>query len=254
MLTCIIEAYAGTWLICMFILLTVAYSVGVAVIFMIVICIMSALVDDEKPQKTVNRLYMNVLKGSMGIVCAGCRVKVHMTGEEKIPDGKFLLVGNHTSNFDPLITIWMLRKHDFAFVSKPENLKLPIFGKFMHKCCFLSLDRDNDRAALRTILDAAELIRSDTMCVAIYPEGTRNHGQGLLPFKNGAFKIAQKAKAPIVVLHVKNMEKIAKNAPLKRTDVYMDILDVIPAETVAALKTNELGDMIRERMLAAENA
>ena len=32
----------------------------------------------------------------------------------------------------------------------------------------------------------------------IYPEGTRNHGQELLPFREGSFKIAEKARCKIV--------------------------------------------------------
>ena len=67
---------------------------------------------------------------------------------------------------------------------------------------------------------------------------------GLLqPFRNGAFKIAQKANVPIVVCALSNTKAILKNMFRRRTDVHLDVLDVIPAETVASLKTTvEIGD------------
>ena len=58
-----------------------------------------------------------------------------------------------------------------------------------------------------------------------------------------AFKIAQKANVPIVVCALSNTKAILKNMFRRRTDVHLDVLDVIPAETVASLKTTvEIGD------------
>lgn len=50
-----------------------------------------------------------------------------------------------------------------------------------------------------TVQKAADLLTSDTVNVAIYPEGTRSKNCTLLPFHNGVFKIAQKAEVPIAV-------------------------------------------------------
>ena len=55
----------------------------------------------------------------------------------KIPEGtRFVLVGNHQSKFDPILSWYILRKKDIAFISKPENFKQPIFGRIIRKCCF----------------------------------------------------------------------------------------------------------------------
>ena len=63
--------------------------------------------------------------------------------------------------------------------------------------------------------------------IGIFPEGTRSKDGTLAEFKPGSFKIAQKAECPVVVCCMRGTENIAKNWPWKRTDVYMDILDVI---------------------------
>ena len=241
--------YESWLLVLMLIVWLLAYSVGLLVLYLLAVAVISLFVDMEKPQKTVERFYFSTLKYALGLLCVFSRVRIHLSGEDKLPVGAFLLVANHRSNFDPLVTLWALRGRDLAFISKPENLRIPVVGKYMHKCCFMAIDRDNDRAALRTILDAAALLREGQVSVAIYPEGTRNHGEGLLPFRNGAFRIAQRAKAPIVVMTTENVEKIGKNAPFRHTDVYITIREVISAEEAASLRTGELGEKIRRCML-----
>jgi len=72
----------------------------------------------------------------------------------------------------------------------------------------------------------------------------------LLPFHCGVFKIAEKAEAPIAVLTVSGTEKIHKNYLRRRTDVYLDVVDILPAETVKAKRTEALGQLIVPMMEA----
>ncbi|MBQ1838945.1 MAG: 1-acyl-sn-glycerol-3-phosphate acyltransferase, partial [Ruminococcus sp.] len=96
---------------------------------------------------------------------------------------------------------------------------------------------------------AISLIKNDVASVAVYPEGTRNYGEGLLPFHAAVLKIAQKAEVPIVVMTVQGTYEIQKNYPWKRSEVKMDILDVLPPEEIKGVKTNVLADKIAEMML-----
>lgn len=177
------------------------------------------------------------------------RVKIHVSGAQKLPDGPILFVENHRSNYDPLVTWHAFRRRRLAFVSKPSNFRIPFFGPLIRRCCFLAIDRENPRNAMQAILKAARLMTEESMDVAIYPEGTRNHGEGLLPFHNGVFKIAQRANAPIAVLCVTGTEKICHRTPLRRTDVYLDVLEVIPAEQVKHEKTEVIGEHVRDLLL-----
>ncbi|MBO4835838.1 MAG: hypothetical protein J5483_06970, partial [Lachnospiraceae bacterium] len=73
----------------------------------------------------------------------------------------------------------------------------------------------------------------------------------LLPFHTGLFKIAKKAKVPILVVVTKDTEKIVKHFPLKGTDVYYDFCGVIPAEEVEKLPNVEISEKVREMMTDA---
>ena len=173
----------------------------------------------------------------------------YVSGIEKIPkDTKVLFVSNHRSNFDPIITWYILKKWKIAFVSKPSNFKIPFFGRIIRKCCFMPIDRENPRNAIITINKAAKLLKKQEVSIGIYPEGTRSKNGQLLPFHNGVFKIAQKAEAAIVVLCVTGTEKISKGTPFRRTDVYLDVLEVFSAQGIKETKTEMIGTAVRRLM------
>ena len=54
---------------------------------------------------------------------------------------------------------------------------------------------------------------------------------------------------PIVVCALVNSKAILKNMFRRRTDVYLDVLDVIPPEDFEKLKTIEIGDRAHAVML-----
>lgn len=108
----------------------------------------------------------------------------------------------------------------------------------------MAIDRENPRNAMKTILKAAELLKQDEVSVAVYPEGTRSKSCELLPFHNGVFKIAQKAEVPIVVVAVRGTETIHKKYIRHRSDVWIDIIDVLSAEEIKGSRSKDIGDRV----------
>lgn len=229
---------------------------GLAALFLLYILFLilcSIPVSTKKEYNTHSAFYRLLLDSATFCIVKLLRIRVRVTGQDKLPpEGRFLLVGNHVSNFDPIVTWYALRSHRLAFVSKPSNFKIPCFGRIIRKCCFMPIDRENPRNAIRTINRAAELVKTDQVSIGIYPEGTRSKTGTLLPFHNGVFKIAQKAGVPIVVAGLSGTEKIRKRTPWRSSCVYLDILEVIPAETVCSAKTDQLGQTVRS--LLEDNA
>jgi len=207
--------------------------------------LVSVFVDKQRPQTRFSAFFTGLFSFALGGICAFCRVRVHLVGAEKLPEGRFLLVCNHRSNFDPIVTGWALRSRRLAFISKPSNFRRPIVGPWMHKACHLPIDREDDRAALRTILTAADYLKRGEVSFCIYPEGTRNPTPELLPFRNGAFKVAQKAGVPIAVAAVRGTDEVKARYPWRHTDVYLNILTVLPAEQVLQMKTVEIGEEVK---------
>ncbi len=223
-------------------------AVVFACILFLLLC--SLFVNPKKQYEKNSPFYRWLLNSSTAIALKLCRVRIHVTGREKLPQNtkRLLFVCNHRSNFDPIVTWYALRKWQPAFISKPENFKIPVFGRLVRRCCFLPIDRENPRNAIQTIQQAAQYLQKGEVSIGVYPEGTRSKNCQMLPFHNGVFKIAQKADAPIVVLSITGTESIHRNLPWHHTDVYLNVVDVLYAAYVKESRTEQLGWQIREQI------
>ena len=187
----------------------------------------------------------------------GC--KIEATGTEKLPkDGRFLLVCNHLYDLDPGIPLVLFPKAQLAFISKKENLQKPIVGPLMLKIQCQLIDRENDRAALKTILRCISILKEDKANIAVFPEGRIvKDGKLLHDFRPGVFKIAQKAEVPIVVCTVNGTQNIVKNVKrLRRTRIDFHLLEVIPADELKGVTTVGIAARVHSIMaadLGAEN-
>lgn len=224
-------------------------------LWVIVLLVSALLVDTGVQYDKVSPYYRFLLNSTTAAIVWLLGIRVHISGEENLPaNARFLLVGNHRSKFDPILTWYALNEHTLAFVSKPENFNIPIFGRIIRRCCFMPIDRENARSAFATINFAAGLIEADAASVAVYPEGTRSLNGELLPFHNGVFKIAQKADVPVVVAAVSGTERIHKNVFRRKTDVYITIADVISADVVKSSRTAVIGERVRNTLEEALNS
>ena len=155
----------------------------------------------EKARRFVSGFFRFELKLS------GC--KVNVIGKENIPqDGPVLFVGNHRSYFDILLTYSRCRRLT-GYVAKKEMEKIPLLSTWMKNLYCLFLDRDNMREGLKTILQAIDYVKNG-ISICIFPEGTRNNGEELsmLPFRDGALKIAEKTGCAIIPISMNNTADI----------------------------------------------
>ena len=214
------------------------------VLYVIFTFICSLFVDMNKTYQKNNKFYRFLLNSWTSIGIKLCRIKIEATGLDSLPKNtRFVVVGNHRSNYDPIITWHILRKYDVSFISKKSNFKIPIFGRIIRKCCFMDIDRDNPRNASKTIENAINLINGDTASIGVYPEGTRSKTGELLPFHNCVFKIAQRSKTPLVVITLDGTENISKNTPFHKT-IVKAYINTINYEEIADLPTCDVGEMV----------
>ena len=230
--------------------LIIGYFVGQIILHLGIALPISWCVDKNKPvEGKVSRYFRYMTISTVDAIIKIARVRVKVTGKELLPtDRRFMLVSNHLSRFDPMICMAKLHKTPLMFVSKPENFKIPIAGAYVHKCKFLSIDRENPRNALSTLNTCAELLKSGELSVGIYPEGTRSKTGELGEFHDGVFKIARDSKAPIVVMTLHGPENIPKNFPWRSTRVEMRIVRVIEPEEYAGMRMGPISAMVREIM------
>jgi len=133
-------------------------------------------------------------------------VKVTVTGAENLPDGPVIFMSNHQSNFDILVLLAAMPRQIYL-IAKKELFEIPIFGASMRRGGYIPLDRSDGRKALKSMDNAAAIIRSGKS-VVMFPEGTRSQDFQLLPFKRGGFMLAQRAGVPVVPITINGSGKI----------------------------------------------
>ena len=217
-----------------------------SLLYWFVLWITCFFVPVRKEYDKPTRFHLFQLNMAYWFVITAAGIKVHVTGLEKIPNGRrFLFVSNHLSRFDNMVECLVLKKTPLAFISKPSNFKIPIGRHLMTRCCYIPIDRESPKNAAKSITRAAELIRSDAVSIGVFPEGHRGKSYDLQDFTAGCFKAASKAGCPIVIATISGTEKTHKRFPFRSTHVYLDILEVIETE---GRKTAELSPIIKEIM------
>lgn len=233
-------------------LLFLGFDLGLLVLSVLFLWICCATVDMSKPQEEDSRFFRRLMHPYIEALISIVGIRLHTQGLEKVPtDGRFLLVCNHLFIADPGVLLHCFKNSQLAFVTKQENDSVFLVGKIMHKILCQPIDRNNDRAALKTILKCIQLLKEDKVSVCVFPEGYTSKDGKLHHFRNGVFKIAQKANVPIVVCTLQNTRQIFKNmAKLKHTDVPVHLVEVIPAEELKGLTTVQIGERVYEAMIS----
>lgn len=181
-------------------------------------------------------------------------VRVSTSGLEKLDCSQaYVFCSNHLSYMDPPIILARLGNR-FHFVAKKSLFAIPIFGWAMRAAGHIAIDRENPRAAARSVSQAADELRAGTS-VIIFPEGGRSLDGELQPFLSGAFRLAIEAHAPVVPIAVAGSRKILKPGSINihSGPVQLILGEPISTRGMTAKHRDQLAAMVRhavEKMLA----
>ncbi len=215
--------------------------------FLLLLC---SRVDQDKEQEEDDPLYRTVANVCIAAALPVLQIHIQKKGMEKLPkSGRFLLVCNHVSLADPVMLLHCFSRSQLAFISKRENKSMFVVGPLLHKMLGQLINRENDREALKTILKCIQILKEDKASVAVFPEGGIHDDRKFHHLRPGVFKIAQKANVPIVVCTLKGTLNVIPNlSKLKRSDVELNLLEVIPAEELKDVTTVEIAQRVYRLM------
>jgi 1-acyl-sn-glycerol-3-phosphate acyltransferase len=133
-----------------------------------------------------------------------CFYHVKTIERNDLPDGPYVIVANHTSYLDIFFMYSILPKHPFVFLGKSELLTYPIISTYF-KNLNIPVYRGDKSKAGRSYMLASKAI-ADGWSLVIFPEGGIPSHQcpKMVPFKDGAFKLAKALNVPIVPLTFTN--------------------------------------------------
>jgi len=148
-------------------------------------------------------------------LCAIYGIKLDLLFLHHLPKGGVVLAPNHQSMFDmPLLAQLPI---DFKWVSKSEMRWIPLLGWGMKAMGCFFVSRSNPVADVNVLKDVEDGLRRG-IPVVIFPEGTRTRDGNLLPFKKGAFRVAQNAGVPLCPIAIYGSYAIAPpwTVPIRR--------------------------------------
>ena len=173
-------------------------------------------------------------------------VKVTVKGRENILQGQAALyVFNHRSFFDILVG-YTTGPVPMGFVSKKELDHIPLITRWMKYLHCLFLDREDIRQGMKTILEGVELLKTGHS-LFIAPEGTRNKGKELLPFHEASFKLADKAKCPVVPVAMNNNDAVfEQHLPwIRKAHVIVEYCEPIDMTQMERAEKKHIGETVR---------
>ena len=176
--------------------------------------------------------------------------RIEVENRERLDDVRpCVFVANHQSFLD-VVTFGSIFPKRTVSAGKREIGRIPIFGWFYRLSGNLIIDRGNPRGARDSLEDAARTIREESISVWFMPEGHRNTGPQLLPFKTGAFRLALAARVPVVPIVAEPLGVIADTTRwLARPGVLrIKVLEPVPTDTPDQRSVAELAATVRARM------
>lgn len=223
---------------------------GLILLIVLVVVIMALTVRMDRPQEKDSPVFRGVIHFAISLLIPLFRIRLHTQGLEQTPkEGRILLVCNHINDIDPAVLLYCFKNNQLAFISKRENEKKPIIGPFLHRILCQSVNRENDREALKTILKCIELIKKDQVSIGVFPEGYVSKDRKLHTFRSGVFKIAQKANVPIVVCTVQNTHQVFPNFfRFQPTDIHLHLVGVLQPEEIKGLTAIDVGNRVYNMM------
>lgn len=139
----------------------------------------------------------------------------------------FVVVANHQSNWDLWVVGCSVPRRTVSLGKK--SLKwIPFFGQVYWLAGNILIDRGDASKAKQAMLKTTEVMRQENTSIWVFAEGTRNLGQGLLPFKKGAFQMAINAGVPIIPLCCSNYKNSMRLNRWRSGSVIIKTLPPIP--------------------------
>jgi 1-acyl-sn-glycerol-3-phosphate acyltransferase len=162
----------------------------------------------------------------------------------------YVAVSNHESYAD----IFLISHFpwEMKWLSKDTMFKIPVMGWMMRMANDIPIVRGKRESIVSAMRGCRDRL-SKRVSVMIFPEGTRSATDELLPFKDGAFKLAVEAGAPILPIAVAGTRNcMAKGSfAFRRARAKARVLAPIPTAGMTAADVPALRDRTRDAIDAA---
>lgn len=160
------------------------------------------------------------------------------------PRNPYVAVSNHESYAD----IFLISHFpwEMKWLSKIEIFRIPVMGWMMRMANDIPLVRGKRESVLSALAGCRDRL-AKRVSVLIFPEGTRSPTEEMLPFKDGAFRLAIDAGVPILPIAVAGTRHCMakKSFRFRRARAKARVLPPIPTSGLTSADVPALRDKVR---------
>jgi len=178
------------------------------------------------------------------------RLKIDVTGLSNVPkDGPLVIYANHKSYTDAFALLEVI-KRPITLTPKKSVMKLPVVGKWLKSYDVFPINRSNARETAKDLEKAIETVKGGH-AILIFPEGSIKNREDskIETMKPGAFKLAVKSEASILMVKYEGNDLVRKRAyKLKRSHRRLTILEPLHFEMYKDFTTQEIANYVMDKM------
>jgi len=169
------------------------------------------------------------------------------------PRHPYVVVSNHESFVDILLISHL--PWEMKWLTKAEMFRIPFLGWMQRLAGDIPVRRGFGPSAIEAIAKCREMLER-RVSVMIFPEGTRSSGRDLLPFKDGAFRLAVDAGVPILPLAVHGTGTALRKHDWRfgRCSAVVEVLEPVDTAGLTAADVPALKERVRARIAEARAA
>lgn len=162
----------------------------------------------------------------------------------------YVVVANHLSDADPFLLSFL--PWDMRWLAKEVLYRIPLIGRLMRYGGDIPIARKS-AAGIRQAMEEARRALDAGISIMMFPEGTRSRDGNLLPFKNGAFRLAIEAGVPILPIAIAGTEACRPKGSkwIGKASARARILDPIDTKGMGLDDVADLRERARARIEAA---
>lgn len=172
--------------------------------------------------------------------------KLETRGRLSDPRRPYVVVANHESYAD--IFLISCFPWEMKWLSKDTVFKIPFMGWMMQMAGDIKLVRGNRDSAADAIVQCRDRL-AKKVSIMIFPEGTRSRSGEMLPFKDGAFRLAIETGSPILPIAVAGTRHAMAKGTFKFQRAHAIAAHLAPIETTG-LTMNDI-TALKERARVA---
>ncbi len=200
-----------------------------------------------RPKNVKNSDFFAPKLGRLALALFGIKFKV-INKNNFLKNRPCIFISNHQTGMD-IWTIASVLPKGAITIGKKGLLYVPIFGLFYYLCGHLLINRKDKVGSKKMINSLSNFLKNNQLSLWIMPEGTRNKGKGILPFKKGPFHLAIGSGLPIVPVCISTYTNSFDLNKWRAGTILIEPLDAISVEGLGSEDVTPLLEKSRQILI-----